>query len=460
MRTRFQAVPLLFIACVQIAIADECGGVLRDSVFNSTEIRNEGANYRSFVTWQCATNYTTHDDAISGGLDVGVVVYGVPLTVGGSWGQSQKETWKTENCSSSDLKQSEESATFSLVRTVAPEIVGEWGDCMEAKNLPRALVCDLTRVGDTTVFEAKWRRTEGDDNAPTVTRWAVAGGLCEPPFAIGETFNEGARQAACTSFEDSDFVALLETQRGSCWKSVAYKPVTEVISGIQILQGNRTISAEVIDIRSDAKVVTNGYYLALAADKEIRISGSPRIVSFEGREGNPIKHGRHANTILIQTPKVSGSTLFISNHGENGLTGEKGPTGSQGPAGAPGLGGIWKNFGCTEKREAGAGGQGELGEQGLPGGDAGRGGNVTMAVSSGLSDGAIERIVVESVAAGTLGPGGPGGDGGPGGPGGNSAPPRSNVCDGVGPGPGGPQGNPGGAGPAGRAAEDGTVVNL
>lgn len=443
------------------ASADECSDLLRDSVFNSEEIKENGKEAQSFVSWQCSTSFKSHQEAVDAGLNVGVPVYGVPLEIGGTWNSGSVETWKQENCSAANRKESSESATFRLVRKVAPEIVAGWSSCMESRVSQRAMNCKMSRLGDKTVFEAKWRRTEGDISAPQVLRWNVSGGSCSPILNAGDTLTEAAFQSACVGEDGQDFVIMLETSRGSCWQPIPYQPTREVISGVVNLDGHRTVKAEVVEFASGARVVTNGFNFSAVADREMKVSGDAKILSFENRNGNPGKHGRPAGQVLVQAPKISGGVLHIENFGEDGLKGEKGEKGATGPKGARGYGGIWKDLrGCVEREEAGMGGKGGTGGVGLVGGNGGNGGAVTINVKAGLVDGALERVRVVTVQGGGFGSGGDGGDGGNGGPGGDGQGGRSPGCGGVGGGPTGPQGDTGPTGANGQPGSPGSVVKL
>lgn len=389
-------------------------------------------------------------------------IYGIPVEVGGSWTEDQRSTWKTENCSSADMKNSFEAATLRYLQTASPIIAGEWGACMAARApINSAIECEITRVGESTVFVARWLRSVGDDKPPTVLSWVVSGGVCQPALARGEEFSEAPRQVVCQRHEKQDFVAMLETQRGSCWKPVPYEPTEVVLSGRIVLTGPQTYRSEVIEFQPVTELVTNGHHLAIVAESEIVVAGDARIRSFGAREENPDVNGRSASSILIQAPGISGGVLHIENFGEDGLKPGPVPLAAKGRPGAPGQGGIWKNLqGCVERREAGTGGQGAIGSKGNTGGYGGNGGDVTINIAGGVSEGELRHVNFTTTRGGAPGASGDPGQGGEGGDGGHSAGPRSNFCDGVGPGNIGPEGDWGPPGDPGQPGKAGAVVEL
>lgn len=312
---------------------------------------------------------------------------------------------------------------------------------------------------------------------PVVRNWQTAGGSCTGSLAVGAQIDEAATQFKCTAAPDETLIVLLETTRGSCWKTVEAEFSRVVLKGTVLLSEPTTYVADVIEIEPGTRIVTNGNDLLLSARKRLSLSGTSRIESFQAREGRASKeHGRHAAPIVIRAKQLVGTRLFVDNSGEDGAPGATGERGKQGAKGAPGRGGTRDvpMKGCTGRRDADAGGRGQQGGTGEPGGDAGDGGPVTVSIENGRFDGDVDRVVIvrsrkhpatgkayqcAGTCHGVAGAGGPGGEGGPGGPGGDGQEGKHGCGGGKGGAPG-PKGESGARGNAGLPGREGPVQSL
>lgn len=169
-------------------VAVDCSVYLRDA-FNTSIKKSGAANSEQYRFWQCSSNFKSHDAAINSGLDVGTVVYGVPLQVGGTFDPKYVDKWKHEHCSDEQRSTINTTATFEFVRRFEPALAAVAAKCLgvvEATQISRALFCELTGSGKTPVFSARWRRTDGDTVPPKVRRATIVGGTCTPAFKAKE----------------------------------------------------------------------------------------------------------------------------------------------------------------------------------------------------------------------------------------------------------------------------------
>lgn len=460
---------------------DRCNDILKDGLFNLDQQWDEVQESAEYRDWQCSSSFKTHDEAIDAGLNVGFAVYGVPIQVGGTWSEDEKRSWKNENCSAAARNRSFASATYRLVRTVSPTLVEAWSSCMSSHYSTEALGCDLSKEGSAFVFSARWKRTRGEDlaGAPEVTEWYVTGGRCEPAIARASEIGEGGRRTVCSASSQGDMVILLETNRGGCFKSSAQLIEPYLVDGRLSLDRPLHIREEVVKLGPNALIVTNGHDLTINAKRDLILKGSPRIISFEPRQGRPAGDpGRDAGSIVLQGKRISGTVVQIDNSGEDGTKGAQGSKGAKGSDGRNGKGGVWKDLkGCVDRRDAGDGGRGGKGGKGQKGGNAGSGGPVTAAFAQGLTDGVIQRVKVKTTrrdpasgdvrdcagktCSGTPGLGGPGGPGGDGGKGGRRGKGKGQCGDGK-------AGRNGNTGPVGNVGDTGgkgiegavTIVDL
>src|SRR5690349_13749755 len=86
------------LACTQ------CQTVLKDGAFNVRTLSHTASSKDAFRAWQCTTNFHSHDEARSFGIDIGIPVYDVPVQIGGTFDDSQRDTWKSNNCSDTERR--------------------------------------------------------------------------------------------------------------------------------------------------------------------------------------------------------------------------------------------------------------------------------------------------------------------------------------------------------------------
>lgn len=451
-------------ACLSVpAAAQMCSDILKPALMTVSRSGQSSQAASAFTAWQCGKSFSSHDEAINAGIDVGVPVYGVPVKVGGTFASHDVDSWRSQNCSQSALKTTSEDATASFLMQIAPGVAKEWGRCMAAHYETTPVACEMT-PGATPAFKARWRRSGGelDSAVPRVSRFTVANGSCEP-LPQGKEVSDGGIGTLCTPLPHKAITVLLETTRGACdplgGGDVA--PST-VISGKMVLDKDQTIIADTVKFQAGAEIVTNGNYLAIQATT-IQIDGDTRIIAFEPRGGRPAgDRGRSGGAIVIQADEIAGARLVIDPSGEDGVKGDDGAPGRTGNAGQDGKGGhVVGIYGCRDRRQAGTGETGLPGSDGKPGGAGGDGGVVTIRIAAGLHDGAITRVAVVTGPGGRTRPGkggapgamGQGGDGGNGGSRGDG----HDGCAGVGQGTKGLKGSDGKPGEPGKDGKPGAA---
>jgi hypothetical protein len=445
-----------------------CSAVLQGGVFNEDKINSSQMSKEAFRDWLCVAEFKNHNEAHDAGINIGVLVYDVPLTIGGTWKDGQQETWKKNSCSDQQRSAEKVSTYARALRTASPDILAAWSKCVEtacgAAGHPR-LACEVSSISGATLFKSNWLREVGEAtaSAPKVKFYKAYDAKCDRAWAVGQRLTEAVSTFRCTPTTDRDAVFILETDGGSCTPAGSVLKAKESLSGRISLVAERHIKADVITIASDALIITNGFKLTLEAT-EVHLDGSPKIMSFESRDGRPAgENGRNAGPIIIKAAKVTGTSVVITNSGENGV---KGAAGAKGGPGAPGHQGTqrdWDFGGCHGGSNGTPGGPGGTGGDGGPGGRGGNGGAVIYAVASGIASGPIKRIDVVTTRTGQDGApvscggtcgglgaaGGDSGPGGDGGPGGQGAAGGHGGCGGTDAGPAG------GTGAIGRHGTDG-----
>jgi hypothetical protein len=438
-----------------------CAAPLRDALMTVRVASTTGSSTAAYDAWQCSFKFATHDDAIKSGLQVGAVVHGVPLQIGGTFDQNRVKTWKEENCSKSSMNESFANATYNYLREVAPGAMRAFSDCVAATMTTSAVACSLTRSPE--VLTVRWRRMSGElpEAAPKVTRVTVTNGTCEPVLKPGTVIQDGGTGATCKANSKQDLLVQIQTSRGVCNASAPYPKQVFTLAGTTSLQADRQIVADVVEIADGARVVMNGRSLSIRAD-EVQLKGKATIVSFE-RETAPRPPGEagiSGGAFVLDAKRLNGGdTLTIDLSGQPGVQGKAGERGSRGLSGRNATGRFPVNAqGCVGGQSSRPGSQGGQGGPGGPGGIGGNGGSVIIKLED---PGGIARLNVIGRDGATLGgPGGAPGAKGPGGPGGAGGRPGtpSGGCGGRGGSPDGPPGHEGPAGAPGANGKPGVIT--
>lgn len=462
--------------------ANACAVIGQNPVFTQERIESVEEVSSSFKKLQCSSNWSSHQEAINAGIDVGAVVYGVPVEVGGTFDQSEVTQWKSANCSDEDRSADSQSIiSETYIRYDAVNATAMLA-CLQSLFDGQALVCDLNQMPTSVVYNAYWRRTAGESNdaAPKVTGFVAGNVNClnGDVFGIGKSIPDGGVAVFCTQSDDAP-IFVLNTDRGVCTASGTAKADEIVLSGKMVLTAPLTQRGAAVTLADDLELVTGNFPVNISAE-QLTIQGSPIIRSFEVANAGIGESGDNAGSVRIQATRVTGDgAITILQAGQNGGTGTQGAQGSKGSTGSPGVGRTTKQdevcetlslggfnplsklvcktvpVGCEGGQNGGTGGQGGQGQVGNSGGPGGHAGLVSLAVPPD----AIDRfnVLVDVDVSGSArdcggkvcgGVGGPGGAGGPGGPGGAGGPgaPGTTWCGGT---------SAGGAGPPGPVGEEG-----
>jgi len=436
---------------------EQCRTVLQDGVFNTRTLARTNSSADAFRSWQCTTDFHTHADAHAFGVDFGVEVYGVPLKVGGTYTDSERDTWKQSHCSDTERHSSSFSSLTTAVKEASPEILAAWSHCIDTTcgSMRESIECRTETTDRGILFKARWLRSTGDDRAPRILSFRALDARCDKPPAKNTRLREDYTSTVCKPSAPEDVVFIFETTRGSCTPvQSGFRQSTE-IEGKRVLNRDTYIKADRITLK-DAVVVTNGNELTLEA-KVLRLEGLPTITAFEAQGERKLgQDGRNAGKVQLLVDRIEGTSLKIVNDGEPGAKGETGAAGQNGQDGQQGQQRSWDPLhGCGPGSNGTPGGNGGRGQDGFRGGRGGKGGDVVVRTSSPLTAGGVCRIQAHAN-GGEPGPGGEAGHGGGPGAGGQGAPGTS-LCGGTGPGPGGAPGANGNPGPAGTRGDCGAI---
>lgn len=471
-----------------------CDVFTKIPVFTEDRLNSETFLKTNLHKLACSSDWGSHEDAMNTGIDVGTVVYGVPIQVGATFDRDQVDIWKKDNCSAED--RNADSSTIISKSYIKYDPVNSYNalKCIESLTNKDAITCSLDEYQDAVTFNIKWRRTYGEkeNSAPIVEGFAaenVENCSMLELVAKGNIIPDGGRTVFCSRTKKAaSFV--INTNRGMCSKIGYAKSEPRVLGGKMVLSGPLTLAGVPIRLSEDLEIVTGPYSVYLQATT-LQIDGQISIRSFDIDEATSSKFGASAGSVYIYADDViSNGAITIRQSGQNAGPGAPGMPGAPGSPGSNGVGrtqkqgqicenivatvfdplGIAKNItkhvchigvvGCEGGKNGGpgfAGGDGQAGGAGFTGGAAGE---VTISVAPHQTEYFVVQTNVGAdgqyrdcggkICGGLGGPGGPGGAGGVGGAGGPGAP-GVGICGGTDAGSRGPNGNPGPSGQPGIA---------
>lgn len=128
------------------------------NVFNQSSIISSEASKKAFEKFTYKANFKDHDEAISAGLDLGVKVYGVPLSVGGKWDQATKDKWMEEHKDYQKSAEDFQTLRYEVIRTIDPNALKAYRDCINTNGMR----LDATRVGRLVYVSVSCQFGTGD----------------------------------------------------------------------------------------------------------------------------------------------------------------------------------------------------------------------------------------------------------------------------------------------------------
>jgi hypothetical protein len=198
-----------------------CDEVLKHGIFNQIQINSDARLKETFYQWLYDMDFQTHDEAISSGLSVGFVVYGVPLQLGGKFDKQQKDQWRREHAQYENRNVSASEKYSILTSTVSATLMNAWLSCegWELANRVFGAVA-VDRGGDTAEVQVFWNPIEGDLGAnPVVNSSEIAHGKRNSDgmpvvFDRGHELRKGISAALITREHGQPLSIVIQTTRG------------------------------------------------------------------------------------------------------------------------------------------------------------------------------------------------------------------------------------------------------
>ena len=206
---------------------NDCNALLKGGVFDHIRVRKASDLRLAIDEWMCTTEFRTHDEAINAGLSVGFPVYGVPLTIGGTFSNTERETWKKTHCQTKQVKFSDqEQYEFDQLIASKP-LLETYTRCIESTSFG---VQSTLMADDNCKFALRARyipNSQGDKEPTIQTTTRIEGAVCPglPPPKDGKlkvpyggvTFN-------CRRNEREAVLITLNTTKGTRIEKLAALP--------------------------------------------------------------------------------------------------------------------------------------------------------------------------------------------------------------------------------------------
>lgn len=156
----------------------DCGQILRQGIFNDVTIHTSAQMVHDYNQFIYASDFGTHDQAIAAGINVGAPVYGIPVQVGGTFTNQEKDAWRTQHAEYRNdhltLSQKYDSAT----KQVDQGIVRAWLECISRVDQRSGLTAKLDDTAPgSPILSVSWIPLPGDAGGlPKVSKSSMIGG--------------------------------------------------------------------------------------------------------------------------------------------------------------------------------------------------------------------------------------------------------------------------------------------
>jgi hypothetical protein len=203
--------------------ANDCNALLAGGVFNQLRLRTVSDIRLAIFDWECTTEFKTHDEAINAGLSIGFPVYGVPLSLGGTFSDTQRDTWKREHCSTHSVKMSDQQQKELEVLVASKDILAAYTRCIESTSFGLSLRLEEASNCDMTLF-ARYVPNNPKDKPPTVVSFVPTGATCPDGPKKGASIPYGGVAFGCRRNERDAVLIKLNTTKGAKEERLAPLP--------------------------------------------------------------------------------------------------------------------------------------------------------------------------------------------------------------------------------------------
>lgn len=344
----------------------DCDAILRDGLFNKTNISESADLKKAYSDWMCSTEFKTHDEAIAAGISVGVPVYGVPLKIGGNFLKQDRDSFYKNECSQSSAASEYQYRRSVAISQVADSIVNAWSSCKAVQSDKRGVQCALSGDDSVLTFAARHYPIGAKQTAALTSSPQIVGASCTLLAAQkgGDVIPVGGEAYTCerrmsAQGELPAVTININTTQGNCSATAPKRNKARVISGNVQLTGTTTWTDDAIRFTAGARIIVSGGGSLIIKAKYIEApdgvyidgTGDKGPSGAQGESGgtpaNP--RGSRPGWDCVERTKCSRKDYDDANscrdnprHADNGRPGENG-----------GVGGIGANIQIRAERTKG-----------------------------------------------------------------------------------------------------------
>lgn len=200
----------------QFRLADSCGDILVDGVFDKFSSASMSSYASDVKTFFCKNSYENLKKAASHNGGLTLPIKGVPVSLSSVW-QSNSETTKAEAfCNSTSDTLSYEEANVWLASTASPTIVNAWLKCMQFRSNAQVLVGNTSVSVDkkTVTLTLRYQPVFQNHPQPVITSVRVDGGICTGALNVGTSLLVSDLSSTCTRNPQDELIATVSTNQG------------------------------------------------------------------------------------------------------------------------------------------------------------------------------------------------------------------------------------------------------
>lgn len=141
------------LACLNLSAQDDrCAVALQQGIFNQTNVNSSSQLKTDVDDLIYQSEFKTHSEANAAGFSLGFPVYGVPLQIGGTFSDQQRDTWKKDYVEHHHHILSKEDAYSAATKQVSKDLVDAWLKCISLTSIDGGLTAGIQPRGRDYVY--------------------------------------------------------------------------------------------------------------------------------------------------------------------------------------------------------------------------------------------------------------------------------------------------------------------
>lgn len=252
----------------------QCDEILKQGVFDTIIIDANRSISDNLLEWLKTSEFESFKNKTSAGLNIGFPIEGVPINIGGNYGEDDFKEWK-KAVDEGRIRNFTENESLEIIkRTASPIISSAWLECIRTTNaIGTGIVCSLLsdNSAETILYKVQFipNSLVDADIIPKVQSFIVTGSSSVQGIIVGNEVPFSGIVATISRNGKSEVTINLNTEKGSCTRIIPaipepLPPVVNIAGTYKSQENNRYVfeqdgtSVTLQEVQPDDKVIASG----------------------------------------------------------------------------------------------------------------------------------------------------------------------------------------------------------